>query len=58
MTFAPGETEKRVTIQTTADNVLEGREQFSAVLNSSSDRVTVTEDTADITIVETGRGEK
>ena len=57
LTFAPGETNKRVTIQTTADNVLEGTEKLSAVLTSPSDRVTITEDTADISIVESGSGE-
>ena len=56
LTFAPDETEKRLTIQTTADNVLEGTEKFTAVLTSTSDRVTITEDTADISIVETEKG--
>ena len=57
VTFAPDESEKRVTIQTGADNVLEGTEQFSAVLSSPPDRVTITHDTADISIEETGDGE-
>ena len=57
MTFAPDETEKRVTIQTATDNVFEGTEKFTAVLTSSSDRVTITEDTADVSIIEKGRGE-
>ena len=56
VTFAPDESEKRVTIQTSADNVLEGTEQFSAVLSSPPDRVTITQDTADISIEETGQG--
>ena len=58
LTFVPGETKKRVAIQTTADTVFEGREQFSAVLTSSSDRVNITEDTADISIVEIGKGKE
>ena len=56
VTFAPDESEKRVTIQTSADNVLEGTEQFSAVLSSPPDRVTITQDTADISILDTGSG--
>ena len=56
VTFAPDESEKRVTIQTSVDNVLEGTEQFSAVLSSPPDRVTITQDTADISILETGVG--
>ena len=56
MTFAPDESEKRVTIQTIADSVLEGTEQFSAVLSSPPDRVTITQDRADISIEETGDG--
>ena len=56
VTFAPDESEKRITIQTSADSVLEGTEQFSAVLSSPPDRVTITQDTADISIEETGDG--
>ena len=56
VTFAPDESEKRVTIQTSADSVLEGTEQFSAVLSSPPDRVTITQDTADISIQETRDG--
>ena len=53
VTFAPDESEKRVTTQTSADSVLEGTEQFSAVLFSPPDWVTITQDTADISIQET-----
>ena len=56
VTFAPDESEKRVTIQTSADSVLEGTEQFSAVLSSPPDRVTITQDTADVSILDTGSG--
>ena len=56
VTFAPDEFEKRITIQTTVDSVVEGTEQFSAVLTSTDDRVTVTEERADISILETGNG--
>ena len=56
VTFAPDEFEKRVPVQTTVDSVVEGTEQFSAVLTSTDDRVTVTEERADISILETGNG--
>ena len=50
--------EKRVPVHTTVDSVVEGTEQFSAVLTSTDDRVTVTvtEERADISILETGNG--
>ena len=48
--------EKRIIILTTVDSVVEGTEQFSAVLTSTDDRVTVTEERADISILETGNG--
>ena len=57
VTFAPDESEKRIIIETSSDNVLEGTEQFSAVLSSPPDRVTITQDTADISIQEDGGGE-
>ena len=56
VTFAPDEFEKQVTIQTTVDEVLEGTEQFSAVLSSPPDRVNITQDTADISILDRGSG--
>ena len=56
VTFAPDESEERVTIQTSADSVLEGTEQFSAVLSSPPDRVAITQNTADISIRETRDG--
>ena len=58
VTFAPDESEKRVPVQTTVDSVVEGTEQFSAVLTSTDDRVTVTEERADISILETGNGKQ
>ena len=54
--LAPDESEKKVPVQTTVDSVVEDTEQFSAVLISTDDRVTVTEERADISILETGNG--
>ena len=56
MTFGPSDTERRVTIQTNSDNFVEGNEMFTASLVPVSDRVVITQDTADITIEETANG--
>lgn len=56
MTFGPSDVERRITIQTNPDNLVEGNEMFTASLVPVSDRVTITEDTADITIEETANG--
>lgn len=57
MTFAPGESLKTVTIETTVDDVVESMEQFSVTITAVSNRVIITEDTADISILETDNGE-
>lgn len=56
VTFAPDETEKRITIQTNSDVLVEGREQFSVSLSSASERVIVTTPNADIAILEASNG--
>lgn len=55
--FAPGESLKTVTIETAADDIVESIEQFSAIISAVSERVIITEDTANISILETGSGE-
>lgn len=57
VTFAPGESQKTVTVVTTVDSVVEGIELFSAIITSTSVSVTITDETASITILETGNGE-
>lgn len=54
--FAPGESLKTVTIETTIDEVVESMEQFLATITAVSDRVIITEDTANINILETDSG--
>ena len=56
VTFGPTEFERRVTVQTNPDSLLEGTEVFTAELVPVSDRVVITEDTAVINIVETENG--
>lgn len=56
MTFGPAEFEKRVTIQTNGDTLVEGTEEFTAQLEPVSDHVVITEDTAYISIQETANG--
>ena len=56
ITFGPDEFERRVTIQTNPDSVVEGTEEFTVQLVSVSDRVVLTENTADISIQETENG--
>jgi hypothetical protein len=53
VTFGTSDSERRVTIQTNADNLVEGDEMFTVTLAPISDRVIITEDSADITIEET-----
>lgn len=56
MRFAPGESLKTVTIETTVDEVVESVEQFWATITAVSERVIITEDTANISILETDSG--
>ena len=56
VTFGTSDSERRVTIQTNADNLVEGDEMFTVTLAPISDRVIITEDSADITIEETANG--
>lgn len=56
VTFVPNESEKRITIQTNADDVVENTEQFSANLSSVSGRVVFTNTIANIAILETNNG--
>ena len=56
ITFGTSDFERRVQIQTNADSIVEGTEMFTASLMPVSDRVVITEDTADITIEETANG--
>jgi hypothetical protein len=53
VTFGPAEFEKRVTIQTSTDTLVEGTEVFTAQLEPVSDHLVITEDTAEISIQET-----
>ena len=54
--FEASEVEKRVTIHTTEDSLVEGIEEFVAVLRPVSDRIAVTPDTLGISIEETTNG--
>ena len=56
MTFGSSEFEKRITIQTNSDDIVEGVETLTAQLTPISDRVIITGDTADISIEETDNG--
>lgn len=56
MSFAPGESLKTLRIETTIDEVVESVEQFSTTITAVSDRVIITEDTANISILETDNG--
>lgn len=56
VSFAPGESLKTVRIETTIDDVVESVEQFSTTITAVSDRVIITEDTANISILETYNG--
>ena len=56
ITFEVPEVEKRVTIQTNEDGVVEGEEEFSALLTPVSDRISIAVDTVHITIAETTNG--
>ena len=56
MTFGPGEIERRISIQTNPDSLVEGTENFTAELVPVSDRVRITEGTARILIQETTNG--
>ena len=56
VTFGPAEFEKRVTIQTSTDTLVEGTEVFTAQLEPVSDHLVITEDTAEISIQETANG--
>ena len=56
VTFGTSDSERRVIIQTNADNLVEGDEMFTVTLVPVSDRVIITEDSADITIEETANG--
>ena len=58
VTFAPNESEKRITIQTNSDDVVENTEEFSVTLSSVSGRVVFTNAIADIAILETSKGKK
>lgn len=56
VTFGSNEFERSITIATTLDSLTEGTENFMAELTAVSDRVLITEDTADILIQETANG--
>ena len=56
VTFGSSEFEKRITIQTNSDDIVEGVETLTAQLTPISDRVIITGDTADISIEETDNG--
>ena len=58
MTFGPAEFEKRVTIQTNGDTLVEGTEMFTARLEPASDRTVINQNTADISIQETANGKQ
>ena len=54
--FEASEHEKRVTIETVGDDVVEVTEEFRAEISTVSDRVLLTEDTVTISIEETTNG--
>ena len=54
--FEASEVEKRVTLYTTEDSLVEGTEEFTAVLRPVSDRITITPDTLHIGIEDTTNG--
>lgn len=56
MTFEPNEVEKRITIATKLDSLVEGIEDFTTELTAVSNRVLIIRDTADIRIQETANG--
>lgn len=56
ITFEASEVEKRVAIQTNEDSVVEGEEEFTAVLTPLSDRISIAADTVHISIAETTNG--
>lgn len=56
VTFSTDESEKRIVVQTNSDVMVEATERFSAIITSTSDRVVVLVDKADINILETSIG--
>ena len=56
LTFAPGETSKTFTVQTTQDNIYEGAESFTVSLSNNSEGSTIKEGTATGTILDDGTG--
>ena len=56
VTFEPSEVEKRVTIHTIEDRVVEGQEEFTAVLRPVSDRLSIAADTLHINVEESTDG--
>ncbi len=56
LTFAPGETSKTFTVQTTQDNIYEGAESFTVSLSNNSEGSSIKEGTATGTILDDGTG--
>ncbi|MDO6420793.1 retention module-containing protein, partial [Amphritea sp. 2_MG-2023] len=56
LTFAPGETSKTFTVQTTQDNVFEGSETFTVTLENNSAGSNISDAEAVATIVDDGTG--
>jgi glucose/arabinose dehydrogenase len=52
VTFAPGQTSRRVLLATQEEPVLDGNETFSVQLSNPTGRVTIATDTATVTIVD------